>query len=111
MLVGAILILVGARRLTLVGARRLTFVDARRRSARGHRVCGLPRHHARQDVHGWRPHHDGRVRGDVIALGFLRTRILESLSSDSPDRPQELAGVQIFRIDVDRVLYRIRGFA
>jgi small-conductance mechanosensitive channel len=53
----------------------------------------------------------GGVRGDVIALGFLRTRILESLSSDSPDRPQELAGVQIFRIDVDRVLYRIRGFA
>jgi hypothetical protein len=51
------------------------------------------------------------VRGDVIALGFLQTRIPERLSSDSPDRPQELARVQIFRIDVDRVLYRIRGFA
>ena len=62
-----------------------------RPSAGGDRLRRLLQHPLHEDLHGGRPHRDGRAcGGDVMAIGFLQTTIMEmgqppSAASSSPD--------------------------
>ncbi|MEJ7636782.1 MAG: hypothetical protein WKF75_02035 [Singulisphaera sp.] len=52
----------------------------------------LLRHPAGADLQRRRPHHDGGVRGDVIALGFLQTTIMEMGQPPAVSRPTRRCG-------------------